>query len=191
MNRRAFLTSAAAAATAGVFGCETTTSAPPTPQQSSAKRREIDASVDAALTRLYDQVRGSRELVQKSEGAVIFPSVFKAAVGIGGEYGEGALRVGGRTVDYYSLAAGSLGFQLGAQTKSVYILFMTRDALNQFRAGSGWQGADASVALMNVGAAGTISTETVKDPVVGLVLTEGGLMFDASLAGTKITKLQT
>ncbi|HEX2116603.1 MAG TPA: YSC84-related protein, partial [Alphaproteobacteria bacterium] len=78
----------------------------------------------------------------------------------------------------------------GAQEKSIYILFMTDDALSRFRASDGWQvGGDASVALINVGASGTVTTQTAQRPIVGYVLTQGGLMVDASLSGTKITKL--
>ena len=44
---------------------------------------------------------------------LVFPNVLKAGVGVGGEYGEGALLVGGKTGAYYNIAAASIGFQLG------------------------------------------------------------------------------
>jgi lipid-binding SYLF domain-containing protein len=128
--------------------------------------------------------------VQQAKGALVFPKVFKAGLVVGGEYGEGALRVNGRTVDYYSATAGSLGLQAGAQEKSVFILFMTDDALSKFRSSSGWEvGGDASVALINVGASGSVNTQTAQRPIVGYVLTQGGLMVDVSLNGTKISKI--
>jgi len=128
--------------------------------------------------------------VQQAKGVLVFPRVLKAGLIVGGEHGEGVLRVGGNTVDYYSATAGSLGLQAGAQEKSIFILFMTDEALSRFRASEGWQvGADASVALVNVGASGTVTTQTAQRPVLGYVLTQGGLMVDASLSGTKITKL--
>jgi lipid-binding SYLF domain-containing protein len=146
--------------------------------------------VNVAIAQLNQQEPGSRQLMQQSKGYLVFPKVFKAGLVVGGEYGEGALRVNGRTVGYYSATAGSIGLQAGAQQKSVFILFMTEPALAQFQQSSGWTaGADASVALVNVGAAGATSTEMAQRPVVGYVLTQGGLMVDASLNGTKVSKL--
>lgn len=89
---------------------------------------------------------------------------------IGGEYGEGALRIGGKTVGYYSTAAGSIGFQLGGQMMTVILVFMQEAALKDFRASSGWEvGVDGSVALVTVGAGGSVDTTNIKDPVVGFV----------------------
>jgi lipid-binding SYLF domain-containing protein len=116
--------------------------------------------------------------------------VLQAGVGIGGEYGEGALRIQGKTVDYYNIASASVGFQFGGQRKDVILVFMQDQALKDFRASSGWNaGVDGSVALINVGAGGNIDTTTIKDPIVGFVIGQQGLMFNLSLEGTKISKL--
>jgi lipid-binding SYLF domain-containing protein len=129
--------------------------------------------------------------VAKSTAVLVFPSVIKAGIGIGGEYGEGALRSGGRTVGYYKTTTGSLGLQLGAQSKSVIIAFMTDAAYQQFLNSSGWTaGADAGVALLKTGANGRLDTSSVTQPVVGFVLTNSGLMFNLSLEGTKVSKLE-
>jgi lipid-binding SYLF domain-containing protein len=168
-------------------GCS---SEPQTPAESAAKKREIDAGVDDALARLYAQSPDSRALVQKARGVLVFPSVVSAGVGIGGEYGEGALRSGGRTVGYYKTQTGSLGATLGVQTKSVIFLFMTDPAYQQFLSGSGWTaGADAAVVVAQVGANGSIDSKTASSPVIGFVLTNSGLMFNLSLNGTKVSKL--
>ena len=142
------------------------------------------------MTRLYAQTPGSRELVEKARGVLVFPSVISAGVGIGGEYGEGELRSAGRTVGYYKTETGSLGATLGAQTKAVVFLFMTEPAYQQFLSGSGWTaGADAAVALAQTGANGSIDSKTASSPVIGFVLTNSGLMFNLSLNGTKVSKL--
>ncbi|MFC1820881.1 hypothetical protein ACFLZG_07360, partial [Thermodesulfobacteriota bacterium] len=79
------------------------------------------------------------------------PSVIKAGFGIGGEYGEGALRISGKTVDYYSTAAASIGFQLGAQSKTIILIFLDKSALKKFRDSSGWEiGVDGSIVLVTV-----------------------------------------
>src|SRR6478735_2488008 len=41
-------------------------------------RRSIDADVDGTLQRLYSTVGGSRELVAKASGVLVFPSVLQA-----------------------------------------------------------------------------------------------------------------
>ncbi|HEX2114313.1 MAG TPA: hypothetical protein VHM01_07900, partial [Alphaproteobacteria bacterium] len=122
MSRRAFVAISLATGVA-VAGCTTTTpedARTTSPQQSQAKRSEIDHAINGALDQLYRQEPGSRALVQQATGVLVFPRVFKAGLVVGGEYGEGALRVGGRTVEYYSATAGSLGLQAGAQEKSIY-----------------------------------------------------------------------
>jgi lipid-binding SYLF domain-containing protein len=191
MARRTFLIgSGATLSLVAATGCETTTSKPSTPAEATAKRREIDTGVDAALTRLYGEMQGSRELLQKAQGVLVFPNVLAAGAGIGGEYGEGALRSGGRTVGYYQLTTGSIGFQLGAQSKAVIIAFMTQPAYQKFLNSSGWTaGADASVALLKTGAGGRVDTATITEPVVGFVLTNSGLMFNLNIEGSKISKL--
>jgi lipid-binding SYLF domain-containing protein len=165
-------------------------SPPQTPAENVAKKREIDAGVNETLTRLYARTPDARELVQKARGVLVFPSVLSAGIGVGGEYGEGELRSGGRTVGYYKTETGSLGATLGVQTKAVVFLFMTEPAYQQFLSGSGWTaGADAAVAVAKVGADGSIDSKTVREPIIGFVLTNSGLMFNLSLNGTKVSKL--
>ncbi|KZE32460.1 lipid-binding SYLF domain-containing protein [Crenobacter luteus] len=174
-------------------GC-TTTSNTATPAAASgaamSKRQTIDAGVDEALARLYREARGSRELIAKSKGVLVFPSVLAAGLVVGGEYGEGALREGGRTSGYYRTASGSFGLQAGAQSKAIVLVFMTQEALDRFRNSSGWTaGVDANVALIKVGADGSIDTKTAQADVAGFVMTNAGLMVNVSLQGTKISRL--
>ena len=151
---------------------------------------EIDADVDQALASFKSEVNGAEVFLDNAAGILVFPRVIKAGIGIGGEYGKGALRVGGKTVDYYSTAAGSFGFQLGAQAKSIVIAFMTQEALAKFRDSAGFKvGVDGSVALIDLGAGKTIDTANIKDPVVGFVFGSKGLMYNLTLEGTKFTKL--
>lgn len=160
-------------------------------QAEAASAEEINAKVTATLTEFYQKVKGGKELAAKAHGVLVFPEVFKAGIGVGGEYGEGALRIGGKTVDYYNTAAASIGFQLGAQIKSQVILFMTAEALNKFRASSGWKaGVDGSVALATLGADGSIDTETAKKPIIGFIFSNKGLMYNLTFEGAKITKIK-
>jgi lipid-binding SYLF domain-containing protein len=193
MNRRNFvLRVAAASAAAGLTlaGCTTTSGSGKSPETDASKRQAIDASVDGTLTRLFATVNGSHELASKAQGVLVFPDVKKAAFIAGAEYGEGALRVGGATVGYYSTAAASFGLQAGAQSTAVIFLFMTQDALDKFRNSAGWSvGSDVAVSVVKVGANGTIDTTSASSQVVALVLTNAGLMADVSLNGAKVTRL--
>ncbi len=169
-------------------GCTTTsTQDTGTP---AAQGSEINAKADATLSRLYEAVPDSRQLISRARGVLVFPSVLSVSFGIGGEHGDGVLRVGGKTVGNYSLTGGSIGFQAGAQSKAVVLLFMTPDALQKFRDSNGWSvGADATVAVAQVGANGNIDTNTMQQPVVGFVLSNAGLMAGVSLQGSKITPI--
>ena len=152
--------------------------------------RELDASVSTTLESFYVQVHGGRELAGRARGVLVFPSIIKAGLGLGGEYGEGALRIGGRTEGYYSSASASIGFQLGVQERSVVILFMTEDALYKFRQTNGWKaGVDASVAILKLGAGGEVDTNKVANPVLGFILDPKGLMYNLTLEGSKISRI--
>jgi len=153
--------------------------------------KEIDAGVDESLKKFYKMVGAAKEFGDKAEGVLVFPSVIKAGIGIGGEYGEGALRVKDKTVDYYSTAAASIGFQLGAQSKSVILMFMTKEAFNKFHKSSGWEvGVDASVAVIKIGAGGSLDTTNLKRPILGFVFGQKGLMYNLTLEGSKMTKIK-
>jgi lipid-binding SYLF domain-containing protein len=135
-------------------------------------RAEIDAAVDAALSRFYKTVDGAREFTNAAKGMLVMPGVKKAAFIVGGEYGKGALRIDGKTVDYYNTVSASFGLQAGAQAKDFIIAFMTDESL-----------------LITIGAGGRLDTNTIKDSIVGMVFDVKGLMADVSLKGSKFTKL--
>jgi lipid-binding SYLF domain-containing protein len=116
--------------------------------------------------------------------------VVSAGFVVGGSYGQGALRKGGATAGYYSVGAGSVGLLAGAQTKAMYLLFMTPEALQKFESSNGWTaGGDASVVVVDEGVAGRIDTENVRTPIIGYVRSTAGLMANLSLDGTKFNKL--
>jgi lipid-binding SYLF domain-containing protein len=153
---------------------------------------EIDAAADAALLRFYNKVKDGKAFLEKANGILIFPKIIKAAIGIGGSYGEGVLRTGGKSVAYYSATSASIGVSLGAESRSVIVAFLTQNALTNFRfASSGWTaGVDGSVALVNIGAGGTIDNNSVKGPIVYFVFDSSGLMVNLSIEGTKFTQIK-
>lgn len=180
----------AAALFVALSGCSTTGSAPPTPEANASRKQSIDAAANGTLSRLFDTVPGSRELVGKARGVLVFPTVIQAGVIVGGQHGDGVLRVGTTSSGYYSISSASVGAQLGMQSKSMVYLFMTQEAFDKFRNTSGWSvGADASVAVVKLGANGQVDTTTTTHPVEVFVMTNSGLMGDLSLSGTKISRL--
>jgi len=194
MQKRNLVLKAAAALVVGslaLTGCTTTPDKPDNAATNASKRQAIDSSVDATLSRMYSTVKGSRELVAKSRGVLVFPDVIQAGFIVGGQSGNGALRVGGSTVGYYNTSSLSVGLQAGAQSKAIVFLFMTQEALDEFRGSDGWAaGAGASVALVKMGANGAVDTTTATAPVQVVVLTNAGLMGDVSINGTKVSKLK-
>src|SRR5262245_40993886 len=160
-----------------------------TPAQA-ASAAEINAGVTDVLNRFYYMAPGSQALAARAAGVLVFPTVIKAGVGFGGEYGEGAMRVGGRTVAYYNVLSASVGFQLGAQARSVIIMFMTPQALANFQRVDGFRiGVDGSVVLVVVGAGGSIDTDKITNPVIGFIADSKGLMYNLTLEGSKITRI--
>lgn len=185
INKRTFIAVGLVAALSAA--CTTTSS---NEGDASAKRKSIDASVDSAMSKLYAQVPGSRELTAKAKGVLVFPSVLSAGLGVGGSYGQGSLRSAGKTVGYYSTTAASVGLLAGADSKAVYLLFMTQESLDKFVASRGWTaGADASVTMLKMGSSASVDTQTAQKPIIGYALSNAGLMGSLSVDGTKVNKL--
>lgn len=161
------------------------------PQQVfAASADEINASANAALHKFVEMNPSAQELGRKAAGALVFPSVVKAGFGFGGAYGEGVLIVHGNAAGYYNIVSASFGFQIGVQAQSVIILFMTEDALAQFEQSYGWKvGVDGSVVVVNLGAAGSIDTNTLTSPILGFIFDQQGLMYSLSLEGSKISRI--
>ena len=171
-----------------LIGCTTTTNdSQATPAVS---RASMETSVNETLSRLYSTVPGTREMVSKAAGVLVFPAVVGGSFVVGAEHGRGALRVGGQTVAYYSTTGASIGFQAGGQSRSVIYVFNTQDALQKFRASNGWTaGADATVAVGTVGANGRVDTKTLQQPITSFTLTNVGLEAGVSVGGGKITPI--
>jgi lipid-binding SYLF domain-containing protein len=153
--------------------------------------KEINVSVNEALNRFYKQVGGAKEFMTTAKAVLVMPNVTKAGFFAGGQYGEGALKVGGKTKSYYNLIAGSFGFTFGAEKMDIIIAFMTEDALKGFQKVKGWEvGVDGNIAIVDVGGGKRLDTTTFKDPIVAFVFDAKGLMVDLSLKGAKFSKVK-
>lgn len=156
-----------------------------------AKKEILDARIEAALEELEALSPAARKLMEKAEGVLVFPNVKKAGMGVGGEFGEGALLIDGEIQQYYNTVSASFGLQLGVQVKRQVLLFLDKDALRNFRKSKGFEiGVDGSVAVANLGAGGEIETKSIHQPVVAFIFGNKGLMYNLSLEGSKISPIK-
>lgn len=155
-----------------------------------ADKKDIDQDITETMALFKKEYPSAAPLLKKASGVLVFPKVIKGGFGIGGAYGEGALMVNGKKVQYYSRASASFGFQFGGQIRREIILFMTNKELKKFRSADGWEaGVDGSVAVVKVGTGGAIDTKSLNSPVVGFIFGSKGLMVNASIEGAKMSKI--
>lgn len=180
MSRRGLLLGAGA--TLALAGCNNAVG------QNAAAR--LDARVDATHQFMVTTYPSTASMAQSAAGILYMPLMTEAALGIGGAYGQGALRIQGATVDYYSATQASVGFQAGAQQYAHVLIFQTPQALAAFRASPGWvAGADAYYAIPSGGLAVGADTVTAQHPVVALIFGQSGLMAGATIEGTKYSRI--
>lgn len=155
-----------------------------------ASAAEIDREATAALNKLYREVPGAKALAKRAKAILIFPSVVKGGLIVGGQYGDGALRKGGKTVGYYRTAAVSYGLQAGAQTFGYALFFMGEGALSYLDSSSGWEiGVGPSVVVLDEGMAKSLTTSTARDDIYAFIFGQRGLMAGLGLQGSKITRI--
>jgi lipid-binding SYLF domain-containing protein len=157
-----------------------------------ASKAEIDERVGTTLSQFQSLNPANKTLQDKAAGMLVFPSVTKGGAGVAAEHGDGVLRVDGKTVDYYSVNAGSVGLTLGVAQHSEIIMFMTKEALNKFLATKGWSmGANAGITMVSAGANGTYDSKIENKPILAFQFNGKGLLGDLSVEGEKITKMKT
>lgn len=155
-----------------------------------ATAEEIDADADVALGKLLKQEPAAAELFNKAKAVLIYPKILKAGLGIGGQYGNGALREKGKTVAYYNTVAGSYGLQIGGQSFGYAMFFMDDEALKYLRSSDGWEvGVGPSIVLVDEGKAKSMTTSTEKDSIYVFIFNQNGLMAGAGIQGSKITQI--
>ena len=154
------------------------------------KAAKIDREVDAAVLDLISENKAAKELIGGSAGVLVFPSVIKAGLVIGGQYGEGALRINGVTKDYYSTAAASYGLQIGAQEFGFMMVFMKEEAMDYLDNSDGWEvGVGPSIVVVDKGAAKSLTTANANKDVYVFFFDQQGLMAGLGVQGSKITRL--
>lgn len=157
---------------------------------SAASKKKIDRRVGEALEEFHEVVKNADDVLSRAKGILVFPNVKKAGIGIGGETGNGALLIGGEPVQYYNTSSASIGLQLGFQVRRQMIVFLSQSTLDNFRDSSNWEiGVDGSVALVTLDAGGEVDTQSFDKPAIAFVYGGKGLMYNLTLEGTKISKI--
>ena len=158
---------------------------------SAASTAEIDRDVTAALQKLLGSEPAAKALADKASGILVFPSIVKGGFIIGGMYGEGALRVQGKTAGYYNAVAASYGLQAGVQTFGYAVFFMNEEKLKYLDESEGWEiGGSPSLVVVNKGAAGSLSTTSARADIYVFFFDQTGLMAGLGVQGTKISKIK-
>lgn len=151
---------------------------------------QLDARVDQTHQYLVTNYPAAEPMLQNARGVLYMPLMTEAALGVGGAYGQGALRIGGQSVDYYSATRATVGFQAGAQQYAHVLIFQTDQSLAAFRAAPGWvAGAGAFYALPDGGMAVGADTFSAQFPVVAMIFGQSGLIAGAAIEGTKYTRI--
>jgi lipid-binding SYLF domain-containing protein len=176
---------AGAALIAGLSGCAS-------PAKNTDKQTQVETDVDVALAQFQREAPSAWPIVENAEGILMCPKVAKAGFVVGVEGGTCAMRIDGKTAEYYRTSSLKAGLLAGIESHALMLTFNTPDALAKFREGNrNWQvGGNISVAVAKKGASGTYDTKTMKDPITAFVFSEAGLMADLSLDGSTFKKLE-
>ncbi len=151
-----------------------------------ASAREIDNKATQALTTLYKANPNAKALAAKAKAVLIFPNIVKAGFMVGGQFGDGALRRGGKTVAYYRSLAASYGFQAGAQSFGYVLFFMDEESIKYLDQSDGWEvGTGPSLVMLDQGFAKSLSTTTMQKGVYAFIFDQKGLMGGVGIQGIK------
>jgi lipid-binding SYLF domain-containing protein len=159
-------------------------------EQGKTAAGQLSRDAHAALQKLYARVPLAKSLGPKAHAILVFPTVTKAGLIVGGQYGEGALIKGGKTIGYYNTAGASYGLQAGAQQYGYAMFFMNANALAQINSADGFEvGVGPSVVVVDEGMAKQTTTTTMKDDIYAFIFGQKGLMAGLGIQGNKITKI--
>ena len=151
---------------------------------------QIDANVKIALEKLYAKSKAAETLGEKAKGILVFPSITKGGFIVGGQYGKGALLIDGKTEGYYNTIQVSYGLQAGLQKYGYALFLMTDSAVKYIDKSGGWEiGVGPTITIVDIGAAGSATTTTLKSEIYAFFFDQKGLMAGIGLQGTKISKI--
>jgi len=153
-------------------------------------RQELERTSEAALKNLINENADAKELSSKAAAVLVFPSVKKAGLLVGGQYGEGVLWRDGKAVAFYSTGGASFGLQAGAQEFGYALFFMKESALSALETADGFEiGVGPSIVVVDQGMAVSRTTTTMQKDIYAFIFGQRGLMAGIGIQGNKITKI--
>jgi lipid-binding SYLF domain-containing protein len=124
-----------------------------------------------------------KKFVENAAGYVVFPSIVKGAIAVGGAHGDGVLfQHDGTPIAHATVSQVTIGLQVGGQSYSEIIFFENPKALSDFKAGNFTLAAQVSAVAL---AAGAARTARYTNGIAVFTATNTGLMFEASVGGQK------
>lgn len=162
-----------------------------TPTSAASSAKDIDKDAAHALEVLYRTSPIAQDISKKARAILVFPNIVKAGLILGGSYGEGALKKGGKTAGYYNSVSASWGLQAGAQSYGYAVFLMNDKAVDYLGNSKGWEiGVGPTVVVVNEGVAKNLSTTTLQDDAYAFIFGQQGLMAGVSIEGSKISHIK-
>lgn len=164
----------------------------PAAAQKEADRLRNAATVLREIFGMPDSI--PKDLLDRAECVIVFPSVKKFAMGVGGSYGRGAIACrGGETFEgpwsapaMFALEGASIGFQLGGQATDFVLLVMNQRGAESVLGSKVKLGADASAAAGPKGRTAGASTDIVMQAEMLTYSRARGLFAGVSLEGSTL-----
>ncbi len=130
-------------------------------------------------------------LLRNAKGIAIIPSVVKVGLVIGGRYGKGVVsvrRANGKWSNplFLSVSGGSIGWQIGAQSTDVILVFKSRKSIDDILTGKFTLGADASIAAGPIGRKASAATDIKMKSEIYSYSRSRGLFAGITLDGAKL-----
>jgi len=154
-----------------------------------SKRINSSANVVREMSAQND-VKTMAYLVKKSYGVVIIPSFYKAALGVGGSYGEGlVLRHNPNTGRWYgpsfmNITGASYGFQVGVQSTALLLVITNKRGMDHFYGDTVKLGANVDIAAGPVGRSAGAGTDINLKASIYSYSISRGLFAGVSLGGS-------
>ncbi len=157
--------------------------------KSSAK--DLTRDSDHALEVLFRANPVATDISKQARGVLVFPNIVKAGLIIGGSYGEGVLKQGGKVAGYYNSVSASWGLQAGAQSYGYAVFLMNDKAVGYLNQSKGWEiGVGPTVVIVNEGVAKNLSSTTLKDDAYAFIFNQQGLMAGVNIEGSKVSRIK-
>ena len=152
--------------------------------------RSLTREAKGALDDLFVANPSAKVLAEKAKGILVFPSIVKGGLLVGGQYGKGVLFEINKPNEYYSSVAASYGLQAGIQEFGYALIFMSDDDLKYLKNSDGWEvGVGPTITVVDVGMANAFTTTTSRKGVYAYFFSQKGLMAGLGIQGTKISRI--